>query len=432
LPTVFDRVKTETDPAVRSQAILAMRYFPQSQSMTWSTLSPLVADKDLRDAAVRTLSSLPVSSDSAEVTTVAETLLKQVESIAAKKRTEPKQIEAMQLAQKLVASLSQDQPQTKDFIKRIRAISVRVIEIKTVHEEMRYDVPYFAVEAGRPVQIILDNHDLMPHNLLVCNPGKLKQVAMEGLKAGTRRGKDGKQYVPRTDDVLFATNMVPANEKERLTFTAPTKAGEYPYVCTFPQHWSRMYGVMVVVDDLEKWQRQPTKPADPLGNTRQLVKKWTIGDFRDDLKDISNRSVTAGKRIFSEATCAQCHQLAGVGGAGVAVGPTLDGLYKKYRSNRELILNQIIEPSSFVDPNYQMFIVATEDGLTRRGLIVSQNEQFIELLESGSTSETTKIPKDEIEEMAKSKTSIMPKALLDNFTKEEILDLLSYIEANQQ
>ena len=430
---VFDQVKTAADPEVRSEAISAMRYFPANQVATWDALSPLVAENDLRDSVVETLLSLPVSTDSTKVTSVAQTLLQQIESLPASNRTKPNEIRAMQLAQKLVSSLNQEQPQVSDLEKRIKAISVQVVTINTVHEEMRYDVPFFAVEAGRPVQIILDNQDLMPHNLIVCEPGTLKQVAKDGLKAGTRRGKDGKHYVPRTNDVLHATDMVPANEKERLTFTAPKQTGEYPYVCTFPQHWSRMYGVMVVVDDLEKWQLQPTQPKDPLGNTRQLVKKWTIEDFSEDLKQgLDKRSVEAGKRIFTEATCSQCHQLAGFGGAGVAVGPILDGVYKKYRANRQLILNQILQPSSYVDPKYQMFIIATEDGLTRRGLIVSQNEETIELLESGSVSETIKIPKEEIEEMAASKTSIMPKALLDNFTKEEILDLMSYIESNQQ
>ena len=49
-------------------------------------------------------------------------------------------------------------------------VSVRVVRMKTIKEEMRYDVPYFAATANRPLQIVLQNDDLMPHNLVICKP----------------------------------------------------------------------------------------------------------------------------------------------------------------------------------------------------------------------------------------------------------------------
>ena len=131
------------------------------------------------------------------------------------------------------------------------------MKIHTIEEEMRYDVPYFAVEAGRPVQVVLVNEDLMPHNLVIASPGDLQEVAELGFAAGPNGGMDGKQYVPKSEKVLFATQMVPPAKSERLTFTAPTEPGQYPYVCTFPRHWMRMYGVMLVVDDLAAWQQNP-------------------------------------------------------------------------------------------------------------------------------------------------------------------------------
>ena len=40
-------------------------------------------------------------------------------------------------------------------------------------------------------------------------------------------------------------------EKETLKLTAPTKTGNYEYVCTFPEHWKNMFGQLVVVKDKE-------------------------------------------------------------------------------------------------------------------------------------------------------------------------------------
>ena len=64
--------------------------------------------------------------------------------------------------------------------------------------------------------------------------------------------------------VLQATRLLKGGETERLGFTAPTKPGEYIYVCTFPGHWVRMYGVMLVVENLDAWEAKPTMPIDPM------------------------------------------------------------------------------------------------------------------------------------------------------------------------
>jgi putative heme-binding domain-containing protein len=428
---VVEKVGSD-DVGISNEALRTMRHFMVNQKETWAMIAGKIKSEESQDAAIATLLDLPKESRDPKLSKgIIELLIRRVESTPAKNRTGKESLLAVELADELIADLEEED--SAAMRGRLSAVAVRVVRIKTVKEEMRYDVPYFAVEAGRPIQIVLDNVDLMPHNLIVCKPGKLKQVANDGLAAGLLNGLDGKQYVPRTKDVLHATDMVQSNRKERLTFTAPKKTGAYPYVCTFPQHWSRMYGVMVVVEDLAAWEKNPIKPEDPIGNTRQLVKKWTVADFEDDIKkDLAEHSVESGKRIFTEATCAQCHKLGEFGGAGANVGPALDDLYSRWKNDRGEALKQILDPSSHVDPKYKMFIVATDDGLMRSGIIVKKDDDSIEMLESGSVSKTTIIPKDEIDEMAESKKSIMPKALLDNFTKEEILDLMKYLESNQK
>jgi hypothetical protein len=64
--------------------------------------------------------------------------------------------------------------------------------------------------------------------------------------------------------VLKATRLVQRGESDRIEFTAPTTPGEYTFVCTFPGHWVRMYGVMLVVPSLEAFAANPKPPNDPL------------------------------------------------------------------------------------------------------------------------------------------------------------------------
>jgi hypothetical protein len=70
--------------------------------------------------------------------------------------------------------------------------------------------------------------------------------------------------VPDSPKVLDALSMVQPEESATMTFTAPKTPGEYDFVCTFPGHWVRMYGVMVVVPDLDAWEKNPTPPKDPM------------------------------------------------------------------------------------------------------------------------------------------------------------------------
>jgi hypothetical protein len=75
---------------------------------------------------------------------------------------------------------------------------------------------------------------------------------------------EARAFVPDSPLVLHATKLVKEGDSERLGFTAPNAPGEYIYVCTFPGHWVRMYGVMLVVPSLDEWEAKPTVPIDPM------------------------------------------------------------------------------------------------------------------------------------------------------------------------
>ena len=64
--------------------------------------------------------------------------------------------------------------------------------------------------------------------------------------------------------MLEATRLVQRGESDTLKFTAPAKPGQYDFVCSFPGHWLRMYGVMLVVPSLDAFEAKPTVPNDPL------------------------------------------------------------------------------------------------------------------------------------------------------------------------
>lgn len=250
---------------------------------------------------------------------------------------------------------------------------------------------------------------------------------MAGAELGLSPGFEGKPYIPVSDKVLFGSDMVQANQQVRLTFTAPSEPGEYPYVCTFPRHWMRMYGVMIVVEDLDDWLQNPTEPVDPIGSTRSFVRSWVIDDFADDIESgLRGRSPEIGRRIFEEATCAQCHRVHGKGGS---VGPELADVFQRWKGDRIAVLREIIDPSHRIDPKYAVQLVMTDDGQVLTGIVQAEDKSSVSLITNPEVPTPTVVERDSIEEIVKSSVSMMPKALLDWFSKDEVFELLAYLQA---
>lgn len=120
------------------------------------------------------------------------------------------------------------------------------ITINCVRERMLFDKTEFSVKAGQPVSLVFNNPDATPHNLAICQPGSVEEIGLAGNEMAKDPEGMKKDYIPVTDKILHHTKLLNPNSTETLRFTAPTKPGDYPYVCTFPGHWVIMRGVMQV------------------------------------------------------------------------------------------------------------------------------------------------------------------------------------------
>lgn len=258
------------DPGVRAAAVEALAW-TRRDSGTFDLLAREIlqgSDAGSRAAAIRAVPLVPEDVwTPAAIEPVARAIVAMVRETAADRRTEPPVIDALQLGERLAALLPEG---PRLGVRRdLRALGVQVVRVQTVPEQMRFDLTWFAVQAGKPVQIVLVNPDAMPHNLVIGQPGSLQEVGTKGAAMpppADSADTNVKPYVPDTPLVLQATRLLNGGDTERLTFTAPAKPGEYVYLCTFPGHFVRMYGVMLVVADLEAWEAKPTVPTDPVTN----------------------------------------------------------------------------------------------------------------------------------------------------------------------
>ena len=103
----------------------------------------------------------------------------------------------------------------------------------------------------------------MPHNLVIVKPGSRPAVGAASMTMKPDElDNQGRPYIPQTGDVLAASKLIEPGQKTQLTYTAPTKEGDYDYVCTFPGHWEAMWGRLVVTRDVDAYlQAHPDAAA---------------------------------------------------------------------------------------------------------------------------------------------------------------------------
>lgn len=173
------------------------------------------------------------------------------------------------------------------------------------------------------------------------------------------------------------------------------------------------------------------KDAKVLLNTptqaQELDHPWTLEDFRGEWpQHPSDRSRDNGKLVFLGASCFACHRIGE--GKGGQLGPDLATLDKNMRGIE--LLAHILEPSRRIDDKYKSRSLVTEQGKVFNGFLVFENDTEIHLATDPLAQRSpTVIRKSQIEEMHLVNVSAMPRGTLNRFDKQQVLDLIGYIES---
>ena len=405
---------------VRRAAITAIVAVPGHDVENFNALAALAKAGTERATAVESLQKIPRKSWPREqAEPLLASLMNYLKEVPADQRTAPEAVSAFQLASDLVTLLPADK--SKDAGKGLRAVGVSVFVIRTIHEQMLYDKTLLVVEAGKPVEIILINEDAMPHNLVVVMPGASEEVGKAAEKMAPEPDAQGRIHVPASPKVLHATRMVDGGQQAKLSFTAPTEPGDYQFVCTFPGHWMRMLGTLAVVKDVEAYLA--SRPATP----EPKVTEWKLADFAADLDKVgAGRNLAGARENFAKLACVQCHKL---GQDGYAYGPDLTEVTKRMKSDRSALLTEILEPSKVIGDRYKNYVFELNDGEELVGMIVKEDADIVTVQTGPSETLIQPVKVSNIKKRDPQSSSMMPMGLLNMLTKEQILDLLAYIES---
>ena len=428
---------TSSERIIRKAAMFALASVRGQEADAFKAIAAFLTDDAERTAAVQALLRIPARDwPKDDAKPLLDVVLKFIRSLPVTERTTSVALDMMQLGESLSGLLPVEQ--AKLARKELSEIGVRVIRVGTVFDQMIFDKERLVVQAGKPVEFVFENTDIMPHNFVIAAAGQLEKIGTAAEAFATQAGAAEKQYVPPMPpgSILLASKLLQTRQTQQLSFTAPKEPGIYPYVCTYPGHWRRMHGALYVVEDLDQYLENPEGylAKNPLPIKDELLKynrprtEWKLEELADVGKEMEakgGRNFANGKQMFTVGTCIACHKF---GGQGNEFGPDLTKLDAKVFKSALDVADHILDPAKRIEDKYAMYRIVMVDEKVITAMIVEEKDGVVKVIENPlASTKPLELKATEIAERKKLATSIMPKGLLDKLTREEILDLLAYV-----
>jgi putative membrane-bound dehydrogenase-like protein len=129
--------------------------------------------------------------------------------------------------------------------------------------------------------------------------------------------------------------------------------------------------------------------------------------------------LAAGRQLFA-STCGICHTF---GYAGNQVGPGLAG---SNIGKLDYFLENVLNPNGVIGKDYQLNVFKLKSGATMSGIVQFEDAQSFRLVMPGGAKFT--VAKGEVEKREVLPMSLMPEGLLDALTKEQVINLVAYLQ----
>jgi putative heme-binding domain-containing protein len=168
---------------------------------------------------------------------------------------------------------------------------------------------------------------------------------------------------------------------------------------------------------------------------KQVAKVWGIlrdspADKKARIEQVRRIVEARGKtpnlphgRVLFAKTCMQCHTLYDAGGH---VGPDLTG---SNRTDLAYLLENVVDPNAIIPNDYRSTTIQTTDGRTIVGIVKKEDDKSLTV---ALPNEDLLVPKSEIKRRKLSELSMMPEGLIDQFSNEDIRDLIAYLRSPNQ
>ncbi|MCA9033573.1 MAG: c-type cytochrome [Planctomycetaceae bacterium] len=298
---------------------------------------------------------------------------------------------------------------------------------------LQYEPRRLRIAPRRRVALTFHNTDpSMPHNIAIVKADSADAFAEKAMMLASNPRAIATHYVPQDSAEICFSPILNPLDQYTVYFEAPEEQGEYRIICTYPGHSRVMRGTLFVLPDDQPMPEETDAPV------RRFVRNWQLQELSDAAETMTSRSYENGKAVFVQAGCIKCHRIgsddSGLSGSITsALGPDLSKVRERFRGAK--LLQQVLEPSAEISKQHQTWIVVTNEGRTLTGLMTDSSDTSVTLVTNPLIPDhKTIVARSDIDEILASDRSTMPEGLLMVFDRDEILDLLAYIQsgANDQ
>jgi len=156
---------------------------------------------------------------------------------------------------------------------------------------------------------------------------------------------------------------------------------------------------------------------------RKILQKYQTADRREVVKKYQEAlqlegDARRGAGVFAKH-CLACHQMQG---QRYRVGPDLSGISSRPSA---ALLEDILDPSKEVSPDFINYTLTTKGGQILSGLVISETATSVRLRRNEGVEDT--VLRREIDELRASGKSLMPEGLEQVLTLRDMADLLSFL-----
>jgi putative heme-binding domain-containing protein len=161
---------------------------------------------------------------------------------------------------------------------------------------------------------------------------------------------------------------------------------------------------------------------------KKFYKEWKMDDLLASVKDLgSGHDWAKGRQLFRKTACGVCHAF-GSESEGIGLAPDLTAVASKY--TRDVILQSILEPSATLNGQYFHTTFTLKSGTQVTGSIVETLDKKIVVAPLMMNPQVTvEVAVADVKSEAPSAVSPMPAGLLNELTREEIVELLAFLES---
>jgi putative heme-binding domain-containing protein len=158
------------------------------------------------------------------------------------------------------------------------------------------------------------------------------------------------------------------------------------------------------------------------GRVRPATTRETEGRIAAILGALAQGQGNASRgKPIADRLCLTCHQLSG---DGRRIGPDLTAVD---RTNLDVLVRNVVDPSGVIREGYQQYVVTTTDGRVLSGILAETSGGKVTVLDPNGG--RTSFSETEVDAMKHADASLMPEGILNSLSDQEVRDLFAYLRS---